>query len=106
MFVLEGKGEALAGRKTDGRVFSYTHSNSDYRVQIIAYQPYGSSVDWWALGVLLYEMLIGQPPFNGRDEDELFDHILQKQPHFPKWLSKEAVDVCKRVCRNQEARYC
>ena len=63
--------------------------------EIIAYQPYGSSVDWWALGVLIYEMLAGQPPFDGEDEDELFNSILEQTVSFPRSLSKEAISIIK-----------
>ena len=41
--------------------------------------PYGTSVDWWALGVLIYEMTIGQPPFMGKTEEELFMGIMKKK---------------------------
>ena len=68
-------------------------------LQIIKYQPYGRSVDWWAYGVLLFEMLCGQPPFDGEDEDELFAHISDQTISYPRSLSKEAKEICKGVSR-------
>lgn len=58
--------------------------------EIVQVQPYNQSVDWWALGVLMYEMLVGLPPFDGADEDELFENVLTQPINYPRTLSKEA----------------
>uniref|UniRef100_A0A3B5AM37 Protein kinase C n=1 Tax=Stegastes partitus TaxID=144197 RepID=A0A3B5AM37_9TELE len=65
--------------------------------EIVAYQPYDKAVDWWSYGVLMYEMLAGQPPFDGIDEEELFQSIMEQSVSYPKSLSREAVAICKGV---------
>lgn len=54
-------------------------------------------MDWWALGVLMYEMMAGQPPFEADNEDDLFESILHDDVLYPVWLSKEAVGILKAV---------
>ncbi|KRX83790.1 Protein kinase C-like 1B, partial [Trichinella sp. T6] len=73
--------------------------------EILKENDYGASVDWWALGVLMYEMMVGQPPFEADNEEDLFDAILQDEVLYPVWLSKEAVSILKGfMTKNQFKR--
>lgn len=65
--------------------------------QILLGQKYSFSVDWWSFGVLVYEMLIGQSPFQGDDEDELFESIRTDTPHYPRWITKESKSLLELV---------
>jgi serine/threonine protein kinase len=72
--------------------------------QIIKGLKYNQCVDWWSFGILLYEMLIGQSPFSGCDEDDLFWSICNEKPHFPRFLSREANSILSLVsCFNDIA---
>ena len=66
--------------------------------KILLEQRYGRAVDWWAFGVLTYEMLLGQSPFRGDDEDEIFDAILEDEPLYPITMPRDAVSILQKVC--------
>ena len=57
---------------------------------MIQEKDYGYAVDWWTLGVTMYEMLCGQPPFEADDELELFDNIVNDSVSYPRWISSSA----------------
>jgi serine/threonine protein kinase len=65
--------------------------------KILLEQRYGRAVDWWAFGVLTYEMLLGQSPFRGDDEDEIFDAILEDEPLYPITMPRDAVSILQKV---------
>ncbi|EPB71012.1 kinase C-like 3 family protein [Ancylostoma ceylanicum] len=73
--------------------------------EILRGEDYGFSVDWWALGVLMYEMMAGRSPFDivgaagdpdQNTEDYLFQIILEKQIRIPRSLSVKAASVLKQ----------
>nr|XP_055040418.1 protein kinase C, delta b [Misgurnus anguillicaudatus] len=72
--------------------------------EILLGQKYTFSVDWWSFGVLLFEMLIGQSPFQGDDEDELFESIRTDVPHYPRWITKESKDLLEKLFEREPTR--
>lgn len=72
--------------------------------EILQELEYGASVDWWALGVLMYEMMAGQPPFEADNEDDLFESILHDDVLYPVWLTKEAVSILKGFMTKNPAK--
>lgn len=44
--------------------------------EVILRQGYGKPVDWWSMGIILYEFLVGVPPFTGNTPDELFANVI------------------------------
>ncbi|KAJ3196472.1 Serine/threonine kinase [Irineochytrium annulatum] len=64
--------------------------------EILLEKPYGRAVDWWALGVLIYEMLLGQSPFKGDDEDQIFEAILEDEIVYPVNMAKDAVGLLQK----------
>ncbi|EAX88277.1 AGC family protein kinase [Trichomonas vaginalis G3] len=51
--------------------------------EIVHRQPYTVAVDWWAVGILTYELLFGVTPFAHSNRARLFQNILEKEPTFP-----------------------
>jgi serine/threonine protein kinase len=88
---------------------------------MLKYLPYGHSVDWWALGSMVFEMPTGKPPYdydddkadgddNWDDEDEKFSNkVITEEVNFPEDLSQAAVSLVIKVSLitvNSEALKC
>ena len=82
---------------------------SDYMApEIIQGKNYGKCVDIWALGVMLYEMLFGYPPFIDENTNKLYKKIIFNDPKFDNnTISKEAIELLTDLLNKEmENRIC
>ncbi|XP_026103588.1 serine/threonine-protein kinase N2-like isoform X1 [Carassius auratus] len=73
--------------------------------EVLTDSMYTRAVDWWGLGVLIYEMLVGESPFPGDDEEEVFDSIVNDEVRYPRFMSPESVSIKQKLLqKNPEKR--
>jgi len=58
---------------------------------------YNYGVDFYTLGALLHEMVIGLPPFYSKDSDEMMSNILNKKLELPKNISRSLSNLLQRL---------
>ena len=58
---------------------------------------YGKSVDWWALGILIFEMMSGYPPFYDNEPMGIYKKIIASIIEFPKFFDVKAKDVIRKL---------
>ncbi|KAI5453240.1 Serine/threonine-protein kinase [Naganishia albida] len=72
--------------------------------ELLSGHGYTKCVDWWTLGVLLYEMLTGLPPFYDENTNEMYRKILQDPLRFPDDMGSEARSVLTLLLNRDPSR--
>merc|ERR1719450_2073513 len=69
--------------------------------EVLLNKGHGKPVDWWTLGILIYEMIVGQPPFCDEEPMGIYQKILAGKIYFPKYFDRNVktlvtADLSKR----------
>jgi len=65
--------------------------------EIIKREGHGFAADWWSLGILIFDMLIGHPPFEAKNKKTLQDLIIKGKFKLPGYLSGNAASLIKSL---------
>ena len=65
--------------------------------EILLNKGHGKPVDWWTLGIILYEMLVGSDPFGDEDPMKTYQKILKGKINYPKDMNKDAKSLIKHL---------
>ncbi|OAY72455.1 Serine/threonine-protein kinase UCNL, partial [Ananas comosus] len=91
-FETEGEGAAETERS-----HSFVGTEEYVSPEVVRGEGHEFAVDWWALGILTYEMAFGRTPFRGRNRKETFRNVLTRHPEFPGKQRSDLTDLIARL---------
>ncbi|KAH9767612.1 serine/threonine-protein kinase AtPK1/AtPK6 [Citrus sinensis] len=72
--------------------------------EIVLGKGHDKAADWWSVGILLFEMLTGQPPFTGGNRQKIQQKIIKDKIKLPAFLSSEAHSLLKGLLQKEASK--
>uniref|UniRef100_A0A1B6LME9 Protein kinase domain-containing protein n=1 Tax=Graphocephala atropunctata TaxID=36148 RepID=A0A1B6LME9_9HEMI len=89
----------------EGRTFTFCGTPPYIAPEVVQGQGYGRSADWWSLGILIYEMAAGFPPWTSKHNNtKLFLKIMYDQLRFPPSFSADLQDLLRKLLQRDVTR--
>ena len=110
--VLDAAGHAMLtdfglskeGMEADMLTGSFCGTASYFPPEVLAGKGHNRSIDYYLLGVLLYQLLVGAPPFAAQTRQQLYAIIQKTAPKFPRYLSNSAIDLLSKLLAKDSGR--